>query len=199
MQELFFCFMTIFKVDLLEKNEYFASIYHQSHLLVANKRRVQMLKCLEAAANEYLSSKATQLTGLIGLDLVTALNALWVKYEETTNFFRLCVRCLSSPLNDRVGRVLIKAFKYNIVMPEELHTGDFDFAMRTCRQVHVIHIALRGAIGLLSRAYSSDKIVEPAMRTTIQMLDTLKARLFFEPRLHSWKEWKNRNEDMMLL
>jgi hypothetical protein len=194
MLDLKVCFKKIFNEELLQKNEWFASIYHQSHLLVLNGNHVKLLKCLKGAASEYLRRKAIELTKLIGLDLIIALNALWVNYLETTNFFRLCLRGLSSPIDDQVGNLLLSVFKCIIVMPGELLRGDCDFALKDRRHVHVIHIALRGAIGWLSRAYSSDKIVEPAMRTTIQMLDTLKARMFFEPRLHSWKEWKERNK-----
>jgi hypothetical protein len=182
LQALSNSFKCIFEGEPEETKKSFASIYDQAHLLVVNGRLTELLNCLKGAADDYLSGKATQLTGLIGMDLIKTLNALWLKYQSATNFIRLCFNSSSAHPNDEAGDLLLKAFKYNIVMPEEFkRRHDFDFYMKDCSPVLHIYTALLGTLAIVDFAPFNleGSILETQLRVTVTMLRTLEALGYF--------------------
>jgi hypothetical protein len=179
-QELSNIFKSLFEGEPAEMKNYFAALSNLTHSLVDIGSPEQLLKCLKGVAENYLSSKATQLTGLIGMDLIDALSALWTKYQDTTSVIGVCMKSLSAPTKYEVDDLLLKAFKYIIVMPEQYKcVRHFDFYMKNRRPVHAIHFALRGTLSAAEVIYPFlETNFDRAIGTVVEMLTTLDCNMF---------------------
>jgi hypothetical protein len=182
LKELSNIFKSIFEGVPAEARHSFASLYDQAHLWVVNGSLKELWSCLNGAADNYLSKKATELTGLIGMDLIEALNALWFKYQDATDFILVCLKSASVPPNDQAGNALLKSFKHIIVMPDDLNGNfDFDWYMKKRRPVHAIFTALLGTLTSLNlKEQRYHYPLEKQIRDILSMLRTLEAQGFFQ-------------------
>jgi hypothetical protein len=180
LQELSNCYYSIFEGE--QRKKVFACTYSNAkvHLLETNGSLYKLWSCLKKAADDYLSKKATELTGLIGMDLIDALSALWCKYQHATKIISLCLSSSATP-NPEASDLLLKAFQYNIILPEELNGCiDFDLYLTNRRPVHAIYYALIGTLTNVELVRPMDDVSVLKVRCIVQMLHTVKAAGCFE-------------------
>jgi hypothetical protein len=141
-------FKTIMNRDVSQSS--FLAVNVDIHTLTAKGKRLEeVLKCLGDAANEYLLEKASHISGLASMSLLKELNQLWLEWQknmESLSLSFMMVRNRKEYSEDNVRRLLLKAFKDNVIIPNGSGHMRTRGRKRFAPPVHVINIGLRATL-----------------------------------------------------
>jgi hypothetical protein len=153
-------------------------IKHIATLTITGNRLEEVLKCLSDAANEYLLEKASNISGLASMSLLKGINQLWLQWQEGMSELSMTFLCVSkheASSQDNVRRLLLNAFKDNVIIPNEsghMTRGRKRFAP----PVNAINIGLRATLEYEATRPKPFKLStqnSDALKSCLSMITTL--------------------------